>query len=294
MVGRPIGGMISLAILISISELKSLRISNFRRYLGVTAHWIDPQTFERQSCALACQRIRDRHTADVLASRILSIIDSNGLTGKIVTIVTDGGSNFVKAFKLKLLNEETPQTVENEIEMDNAELATDESEYEQEDDWAEETSENSENSIFQPNSMSDILYGDMENASVCLPPRTDCAAHKLNLVMTTDLKKGVTTEIYDNLYHPMMEKLNELWKKQNSSGRISDIIHQRIGRYFPTPVTTRWNSMFGSLIVFITLMEERPKDLGYIFDSLGILQLTSLEVSFLKEYLWVNISISLL
>ena len=41
-----------------------------RSYLGMTAHWIDPKTLQRQKVAIACTRIMGRHTYDVLASKI--------------------------------------------------------------------------------------------------------------------------------------------------------------------------------------------------------------------------------
>lgn len=37
-----------------------------KSYLGVTCHWIDEETLERRSAALACKRLRGFHTFDMI------------------------------------------------------------------------------------------------------------------------------------------------------------------------------------------------------------------------------------
>lgn len=44
-----------------------------RSYLGVTIHWIEPESLERKSAALALRRLTGRHTFDVLAAAIHDI-----------------------------------------------------------------------------------------------------------------------------------------------------------------------------------------------------------------------------
>ncbi|KAK6298260.1 hypothetical protein J4Q44_G00313150 [Coregonus suidteri] len=44
-----------------------------RSFIGVTAHWIDPDSLNRFSAALACQRLRGSHTFDVLAGALNDI-----------------------------------------------------------------------------------------------------------------------------------------------------------------------------------------------------------------------------
>lgn len=45
----------------------------YRSYLGITVHWINNTTLKRESAALACRRIKEKHTYDVLAKVINSI-----------------------------------------------------------------------------------------------------------------------------------------------------------------------------------------------------------------------------
>lgn len=70
-----------------------------RSFFGMTCHWIDDTTLQRRSAALACARVKGRHTFDVLAAKISEIHTEYKLDQKVRATVTDNGSNFVKAFK---------------------------------------------------------------------------------------------------------------------------------------------------------------------------------------------------
>ncbi|KAF2891913.1 hypothetical protein ILUMI_14260, partial [Ignelater luminosus] len=69
-----------------------------RSFLGVTAHWINPSTLERESAALACKRLKGKYTFDVLARQMYSIYLDYSIQNKIVCTTTDNGSKFCKAF----------------------------------------------------------------------------------------------------------------------------------------------------------------------------------------------------
>ncbi|XP_046382586.1 uncharacterized protein LOC124153461 isoform X1 [Ischnura elegans] len=71
-----------------------------RSFLGVTAHWINDETLTRESAVLSCVRFKGTHDYKNIADTLHNIFISFGLNNeKVATMITDNGSNFVKAFK---------------------------------------------------------------------------------------------------------------------------------------------------------------------------------------------------
>ncbi|KAJ6643581.1 hypothetical protein Bhyg_08544, partial [Pseudolycoriella hygida] len=74
--------------------------SRRRSFLGITIHWICPLSYSRKKSVLACRGITGKHSSKVLAANIDEIIQTFKIPiRKILKIVTDGGSNFKKAFQ---------------------------------------------------------------------------------------------------------------------------------------------------------------------------------------------------
>lgn len=61
-----------------ISTTADIWTSHNKSFLGMTAHWIDPSTFVRGHAALACKRVRGRHTYDVIANEIEQVHSAYG------------------------------------------------------------------------------------------------------------------------------------------------------------------------------------------------------------------------
>ncbi|KAJ8284591.1 hypothetical protein COCON_G00034410 [Conger conger] len=74
-------------------------------FIGVTAHWIDPESLNRCSAALASKQLRGSNTFDELASALNDIHSEFEIQGKIVGTTTDNGSNFFKEFQVLGENE---------------------------------------------------------------------------------------------------------------------------------------------------------------------------------------------
>ena len=88
--------------------------AHHRSYLGMTVHWIDPHTLKWHKAAIACTRMRGRHTYDVLVCKTEQVHTSYSLAGKVCATITDNGSNFVKAFTV--LSDSANCTTEDVVE----------------------------------------------------------------------------------------------------------------------------------------------------------------------------------
>ena len=65
--------------------------AHHRSYLGMNVHWIDSHILKHCEAAIACVRIKRRHTYDVLACKIEQIHASYSFTKKVHATITDNG-----------------------------------------------------------------------------------------------------------------------------------------------------------------------------------------------------------
>ena len=56
-----------------------------RSFLGMTAHVVDPETLQRESFAIACERFSGTHSFDSIAEKIQEVHDKIGLDYKKIT-----------------------------------------------------------------------------------------------------------------------------------------------------------------------------------------------------------------
>ena len=94
-----------------------------KAFIGVTGHWISPDSLERVSAALACRRITGSHTFDVLANVLDDIHTSYGIATKVCKTITDNGSNFVKAFSVFGQAREVDCDTDSDDEENNEDIA---------------------------------------------------------------------------------------------------------------------------------------------------------------------------
>lgn len=225
--------------------------AHHRSFMGITCHWIEPETLDRKSAALACERIRGRHTYDVIAAKVSQIHAEFQIQGKVSATVTDNGSNFVKAF-----NEYGG--CEKDDEMDS----TDDVQFADVSAVLQEEQEEEELNFF-------------------LPPHHRCAAHTLNLIATTDLDKAASQGVSRKLYRSAMSKCAAIWNKAHRSSHAADAIEEIAQMRCLVPSVTRWSSEYHAIEKLMSLTESQ---LNGICDQLKLAKLHPQETMFLKEY----------
>lgn len=179
-----------------------------RSFIGVTAHWLDPESLKRCSVALACKRLRGSHTFDLLANALNDIHAEYDIRGKIVRTTTDNGSNFIKAFK-----------VFGEDGNNNAGALVQEEEEEE-----EEADKDEEEVEFVD--VSSLLDED-DGFEFQLPKHQRCACHILNLIATADASKAVSNDAYKKLYYSTFGKCNALWNKCSRSPTAAETVEDK-------------------------------------------------------------------
>lgn len=70
-----------------------------RSFMGITAHFIEPTTFKRQSAVISCERFLNPHTDKRIAEHLQLVCDTYGITEKVIATTTDNATNFLKAFR---------------------------------------------------------------------------------------------------------------------------------------------------------------------------------------------------
>ena len=197
-----------------------------RSFIGVTSHWIDEQTLERKSAALACRRLKGRHTYDVLAAKLEDIHVEYDIQTKIVMTTADSGSNFVKAFSVFGANAEQP--------------------------------DESDDFVFEV--VSEHLTRAEDSLEYHLPPHHRCAAHSLNLVSTVDAEKAEEHPIYKRLSRGTFAKCQSLWNKSSRSSQAAEVIEDECGLVLLKPNATRWNSVFLAVERLVRIIKEKGEN----------------------------------
>lgn len=218
----------------------------------MTAHWIHTSTLKRGKAAIACRRVRGRHTYDVVAGEIEQIHTSYGLGGKVTATVTDNRSNFVKAFQVF------------------HKTASD----------SEEEEDRSESVTFED--INNVLSSFDGDGMISLPPHHRCASHTLNLISTTDIEKWLSSNSDTRaVYRSAIAKCSALWTKASRSVYASETVEKFSRRKLLVPTTTRWNSFYEALC---RVMDIPITDLHNLCTQLGIRCITDREYQFIKEY----------
>ncbi|XP_034027533.1 uncharacterized protein LOC117511739 [Thalassophryne amazonica] len=228
-------------------------------FLGITAHWIDPDSLQRESAALACRRLKGAHTHDMLASCLNEIHTEYGISGKIVRTTTDNASNFVKAFRV--FASENDNSVDSE---------------EDDDDPEEET---------EAVDIEALLEVEDDSFWYQLPKHHRCACDLINLIATVDAKKVETNVAYRNASRSAFAKCFGLWNKSAHSAAAAEVIEKECKLQLVRPVETRWNSYFLAVERLLRIVRESGEGaIRAVTIALKVPMFSPAELEFLTEY----------
>jgi len=220
--------------------------------MGVTVHYVDPDTFEMRSSVLGVRRFKHSHTAEAVAKILLCILNKFRIRKKVQNIVTDNAANFCKAFTLCVdATEVNPEnrTIPSEIELDESD-----NDYDTDRDSDVHSDDRQGINVF------DVLCASAESEEVeILPPHKRCGNHTLNLVASNDCLKARDDKSYKRSYDRAMAKVQALSNAVNRSLKLNDIVEEIAGTTFINPTCTRWSSNFYAVERVISIGAEKVK-----------------------------------
>ncbi|XP_028854977.1 uncharacterized protein LOC114801150 isoform X1 [Denticeps clupeoides] len=212
-----------------------------RSFIGVTAHWLDPCSFERRSAALACRQLRGSHTFDALAAVLTDIHAEYEISLKVVRTTTDNGSNFVKAFRVFGQQEENEELVAEGTNKEEVGEDCDASDVEEEVEFMD---------------VEAILEED-DGLQYQLPKHHRCACHLLNLVSTVDVDRANKTDAYKKLSRSAFSKCQALWNKASRSPQNAELIEEHCKLHLVQPNSIRRNSSFMAVERVVRIIRDQ-------------------------------------
>ncbi|XP_028311290.1 uncharacterized protein zbedx [Gouania willdenowi] len=224
--------------------------ANNRSFFGMTCHWIDPDSLERKSAALAFVRLQGRITYDTIAARIHDIHVAYSIESKVQTTVTDNGSPFASVFKEFLLDRQE-----------------------------------SDDDIGIYENVSTVLEGEPEQDMLLfLPSVQRCASHTLEQIVTQDFWQAVSQGPMCQLHYSAMSKVCAIWTKCHNLQVGMDIAEEigKMARFVPAVI--RWNMEYCAVQKVVALSE---RELTELCARLEVVRLQPEEMAFLKEYVTV-------
>ncbi|XP_048103459.1 uncharacterized protein LOC125297258 isoform X1 [Alosa alosa] len=239
-----------------------------RSFIGVTCHWIDENTLQRHSAALACRPVKGSHSLEVLAAALEDIHLEYHIQDKVVKTTTDNGSNFLKAFR----GFGNHTAVNPELEQD---LNDDE----------DECTPDGEHDDVEFQNTTEILSQNDNTREYQLPPHQKCACHLLNLVATSDVLEGAGNETFKRLYFSSFSKCNAVWNEVGRAHQATESVENECRLQLICPSKTGWNSTFMAVERIARIIKQNGEDaMRNICSEFKVKMFNAAEISFLEEY----------
>lgn len=197
-----------------------------RSFMGMSLHYVDPNTLERKSFALSCAEFESPHNNERIAEHLQLIHSQYGLMReKIVATVTDNASNFVKALR---------EFGDGSNEFDDDSSSGDD----------------------------DIIFPEINGLAMANHYR--CNSHTFNLMGSTDIANAQKDPIYKKVYTSAFSKLNRVWSLASRPGS-NETIRSMLGCSLTRPSVTRWNGLYDSVSELLRQDAEKLSQLMLIY-----------------------------
>ena len=188
-----------------------------RSYLGMTARFIID--FKLKSVMSACPHFRGSHKGEDILLHFTEIVQAFDITGKVDNIVTDNGSNMLKAFHLLEISNNTDESIDTDDEFDD-------------------------NDDLQPVEIDNNLSNELDQIQ---PKHYSCFAHTIQLI----IKRGLNNT---NQIRQILGKVSRLINHVRHSTVSNDIFDDQ--NRLQIANATRWNSQLTTLESIIQVFES--------------------------------------
>ena len=248
--------------------------------------WIDTDHLVRRSAALALRRFKGEHNYEKIATMLSDIHAEFELSSsKITHVVTDNGSNFVKAFReFGKKDNVTEDTNSTEEEDENEQQSQNNRESSSEDSDSDNTNENI---VLESINVGEILtrgvdeINEADNDFIYLPKHLPCAAHTLNLLASKDATAAIENAAYKAIYRSVIAKCSSLSNSVHRSCKNAECAQEVLGRTIPKANSTRWNSEFDTLNTINSVKDK----VNQLMEQLKLPKFKETEFEFLSEWL---------
>jgi hypothetical protein len=199
-------------------------------YLGLTAHFFSFTDQKLHHPTLAVRQLDHPHTGEAISTLTYAIIEEWGIPlSKLQFIVTDNGSNMLKAFKIvQSVNDD--EEILDELANEDEESGDEVCEFEQQ--------ENNSSEAFKQ----------LASKKPAGLQRVSCFSHTLQLVVAKFTKDANCKEI--------LLKVNKIVKSVNHSGKATEALIKEGGKKLVSSCVSRWSTTY--LVIHRLLEVKEP------------------------------------
>jgi len=176
---------------------------DLRAFIAFGAHGIDDE-WKLIKCVIGVRRIIGSHTNELIQKEFIELAKEYGIENNVYKFITDGGSNFVKAFnednltKYCNLFDELVQDIEIEDEIEEKQAENSESSIDQDDNVDDDDIDDEElEKIMQDIDTIEIVKSICQSLNGV--KRYGCAAHHIQTVIKKCLVEDIVSELIKKL-----------------------------------------------------------------------------------------------